>query len=54
MLVLLMAATLRDQLPSVVFEQSNEFAELHTAHRAETLGRAMSPDESGERETWTP
>jgi hypothetical protein len=41
MLVLLMASTLRYQLPSIVFEQPNELAELHTAHRAETFGWAM-------------
>jgi hypothetical protein len=31
MLVLLMASTLRDQLPAIVFEQPNELAELHAA-----------------------
>jgi len=42
MLVLLMASTLRDQLPSIVFEQPDELAELHLAHPAERLGWAMS------------
>jgi len=38
-LVLLVTVALSDQLPSVVFEQPDELAELHAAHRAETLGR---------------
>jgi hypothetical protein len=42
MLELLMATALRHHLPSVVFEQPNELAELHFAHRAEALGWAMS------------
>jgi hypothetical protein len=42
MLLLLMASALRHQLPTIVFEQSNELAELHSAHRAEALGWAMS------------
>jgi hypothetical protein len=41
-LVLLMTSALRHQLPSIVFEQPNELAELHLAHRAEGLGWAMS------------
>ena len=42
MRVLLMAATLRDQLPAVLFEQPDELAELHAIDRAEGLGWAMS------------
>jgi hypothetical protein len=49
MLVLLMAAALRDQLPSIVFEQSNELAELHSSI-VPRFSAGPCPDESGERE----
>ena len=52
MLVLLMASTLRDQVPSIVFEQPNELAELHVAHRAERLDWPYL-NESGEGERRT-
>jgi hypothetical protein len=49
MLVLLMASTLRDQPPSVVFEQANELAELH-ASIVPGLSAGPCPERSGEAE----
>jgi hypothetical protein len=49
MSVLLMASALRNELPSVVFEQSDELAELHLPIVA-GLSAGPCPAESGERE----
>jgi hypothetical protein len=49
MLVLLMASTLRHQLPSIIFEQPNELAELHAAI-VPGLSAGPCPEKSGERE----
>ena len=49
MLVLLMASTLRHPLPSIVFEQPNELAELH-APIVPRLSAGPCPEKSGERE----
>jgi hypothetical protein len=42
MLVLLVASTLRDELPTIVFEQPDEVAKFHRVHGAALLGWAMS------------
>lgn len=49
MLVLLMASTLRHQPPSVVFEQTNELAELH-ASIVLRLSAGPCPKRSGDAE----
>jgi hypothetical protein len=49
MLVLLMASTLRHQLPSIIFEQPNELAELHAAI-VPRLSAGPRPEKSGDRE----
>lgn len=49
MLVLLVAAALRHQLPSIVFEQPNELAELHSPI-VPSLPAGPCLEESGERE----
>jgi hypothetical protein len=49
MLVLLMASTLRYQLPSIVFEEPSELAELHSPI-VPRLSAGPCPEKSGERE----
>jgi hypothetical protein len=41
MFVPLMAAALHQEPPSIIFEQPNEFAELHSAHHFSRRRRAV-------------
>jgi hypothetical protein len=50
MFVLPVASALGHQPPTIVFERSNQLAELHLADRAERLGWAMSEKSHGEHE----